>query len=317
MQRIIMLEQADSQVQKKIIDISLPVINPKNKNNPNMSSTVGRRPEWLKVKAPGGNNFANIKKMMRAKSLHTVCEEAHCPNIGECWSNGTATFMILGDTCTRSCAFCAIKTGRPNTVNIFEPLDVARSVQRMDLKHAVVTSVTRDELLDEGAEIWAQTIIKIRELNPDTTVEVLIPDMNGRKELLKIIFDARPDIMNHNVETVPRLYKRIRPQAIYQRSLDVLEYSKELGLRTKTGIMVGIGETDDEIIELMKDLVKINVDVFTIGQYLQPTVKHAPVDRFVHPDQFAKFKTIGEQLGLDHVESGPLVRSSYHAETHI
>lgn len=298
-------------------DFSLPVIDKKNKNNPSLSSTVGRRPEWLKVRAPGGSNFADIKKMMRAKSLHTVCEEAHCPNIGECWSNGTATFMILGDTCTRSCAFCAIKTGRPNTVNKHEPLDVARSVQRMNLNHAVVTSVTRDELPDEGAEIWAQTIIKIRELNPNTTVEVLIPDMNGKKDLLKIIYDARPDIMNHNMETVPRLYKRIRPQAKYQRSLDVLEYSKEVGLRTKTGIMVGIGETDDEVIEIMKDLVKIKTDVFTIGQYLQPTIKHAPVDRFVHPDQFAMYKKIGEELGIDHVESGPLVRSSYHAENHL
>jgi len=298
-------------------DFSLPVIDKKNKNNPSLSSTVGRRPEWLKVRAPGGENFADIKKMMRAKSLHTVCEEAHCPNIGECWSNGTATFMILGDTCTRSCAFCAIKTGRPNTVNKHEPLDVARSVQRMNLNHAVVTSVTRDELPDEGAEIWAQTIIKIRELNPNTTVEVLIPDMNGKKDLLKIIYDARPDIMNHNMETVPRLYKRIRPQAKYQRSLDVLEYSKEVGLRTKTGIMVGIGETDDEVVEIMKDLVKIKTDVFTIGQYLQPTIKHAPVDRFVHPDQFAMYKEIGEEMGIDHVESGPLVRSSYHAENHL
>lgn len=293
---------------------NIPVIN---RNNPTGSTTVGRRPEWLKVRAPGGDKFAEIKKMMRAKSLHTVCEEARCPNIGECWGSGTATFMILGDTCTRSCSFCAIKTGRPGTVNIHEPLDVAKSVQKMGLQHAVVTSVNRDELEDQGSNLWAQTIIKIRELNPDTSIEVLIPDFKGDRECLDRVIAAKPDILNHNIETVPRLYKRIRPQAKYQRTLDLLEYSKEQGMRTKAGIMVGIGETDEEVFELMKDLVDIKLDVFTIGQYLQPTIQHAPVDRFVHPDTFAKFKEVGEKMGIPYIESGPLVRSSYHAERHV
>lgn len=287
------------------------------KNNPEGKTTVGRRPQWLKVKAPGGEQYSDIKKMMRSKSLHTVCEEARCPNIGECWSAGTATFMILGDTCTRSCAFCAIKTGRPNHVNENEPYDVAASIKRMGLRHAVVTSVNRDELKDQGSEIWAETIRQIKKVNPGTTVEVLIPDFKGDLDLLQVVLDAKPDILNHNIETVPRLYKRIRPQAKYQRSLDVLEYAQKQGFRSKTGIMVGIGETDEEIIEVMKDLVEIDLQVFTIGQYLQPTVNHAPVERFPHPDQFREWKRIGEEMGIDHVESGPLVRSSYHAEQHV
>lgn len=299
-------------------NISLPVFSGnQEKNNPDGSTTRGRRPEWLKVKAPGGEKFSDIKKMMRAKSLHSVCEEARCPNIGECWSAGTATFMILGDTCTRSCSFCAIKTGRPNTINPHEPLDVAKSIQQMELKHAVVTSVNRDELKDQGSHQWAETITKIKELNPNTTVEVLIPDFKGDFDCLQIVLDATPDLLNHNIETVPRLYKRIRPQAKYQRSLDVLEYSKKAGFRTKAGIMVGIGETDDEVYELMEDLVDIKLNVFTIGQYLQPSVNHAPVDRFVHPDTFKKYKEVGEKMGIEHVESGPLVRSSYHAERHV
>ena len=287
------------------------------KNNPEKKTTVGRRPHWLKVKAPGGEKYSDIRKMMRAKSLHTVCEEARCPNIGECWTAGTATFMILGDTCTRSCAFCAIKTGRPNQVNENEPYDVAASVKRMNLKHAVVTSVNRDELKDQGSIIWAETITQIKKVNPGTTVEVLIPDFKGDLDLLQRVIDAKPDVLNHNIETVPRLYKRIRPQAKYQRSLDVLEYSKKQGMRTKTGIMVGIGERDEEILDVMQDLVDINLDVFTIGQYLQPTVNHAPVDRFPTPEQFAEWKVYGEKIGIEHVESGPLVRSSYHAEQHV
>lgn len=294
--------------------VNIPVLN---RNNPTNSTTIGRRPEWLKVRAPGGERYSDIKKMMRSKSLHTVCEEARCPNIGECWGAGTATFMILGDTCTRSCSFCAIKTGRPGAVNPHEALDVARSIQQMKLKHAVITSVDRDELEDQGSNHWAQTIIKIKEINPDTTIEVLIPDFQGDKTCLDRVIDAKPTIISHNLETVPRLYKRIRPQAKYQRSLDVLEYIRQRGVKSKAGIMVGIGETDDEVIELMKDLIPIKLDVFTIGQYLQPSIQHAPVDRFVHPDTFKRFKEIGLELGIPYVESGPLVRSSYHAERHV
>ena len=294
--------------------MNIPVIN---RNNPTGSTTVGRRPEWLKVRAPGGEQYSEIKKMMRSKSLHTVCEEARCPNIGECWGAGTATFMILGDTCTRSCSFCAIKTGRPGAVNPHEPLDVARSIQKMKLKHAVITSVDRDELEDQGSNAWAQTIIKVKELNPDTTIEVLIPDFQGDKVCLDRVIDAQPTIISHNIETVPRLYKRIRPQAKYQRSLDVLDHIRKRGIKSKAGIMVGIGETDEEVLELMKDLVDIKLDVFTIGQYLQPSVQHAPVDRFVHPDTFAMYKEFGLKIGIPYVESGPLVRSSYHAERHV
>ena len=297
--------------------VKIPQFKNNNRNNPELKTTRGKRPEWLKVQAPGGDSFANIKKMMRSKSLHTVCEEARCPNIGECWGSGTATFMILGDTCTRACSFCAIKTGRPGTLNWEEPNDVARSVKEMQLKHAVVTSVNRDELKDQGSTLWAKTIERIKEENPTTTVEVLIPDFKGDMECLKRVTDAKPDVLNHNIETVPRLYRIVRPQARYQRSLDLLEEAKRLGMRTKTGIMVGIGETDEEVYELMKDLVKIKVNVFTIGQYLQPSVKHSPVDRFVHPDTFKKYKEVGEEMGIEYVESGPLVRSSYHAERHV
>lgn len=287
------------------------------RNNPELKSTVGIRPEWLKVKAPVDDNYKYIQNLMRSKSLHTVCEEAHCPNIGECWSHGTATFMILGDTCTRACSFCAIKTGIPDNINRNEPYDVAMSVRKMGIKHAVVTSVNRDELKDQGSTIWAETIYRIRELNPDTTIEVLIPDFKGDTRCLDRVIMAKPDILNHNMETVPRLYKKIRPQAKYQRSLDVLSYCKQAGLKTKSGIMVGIGETDDEVVELMNDLVNINLDIMTIGQYLQPSINHSPVDRFVTPVQFKEYKRIGEDLGIAHVESGPLVRSSYHAHEHV
>lgn len=295
----------------------IPVYNKTNRNNPTMLTTAGKRPEWLKVKAPGGETYAKLRTMMRSKQLHTVCEEARCPNMGECWGSGTATFMILGDTCTRSCSFCAVKTGRPGAINKNEPNDVALSIQEMGLKHAVITSVNRDELKDQGSIIWAETIYKVRELNPNTTIEVLIPDFKGDKEALQRIIDAKPDLLNHNMETVPRLYKRVRPQARYQRSLDLLQHCHEAGLRTKTGIMVGIGETDEEVFTLMQDLVDINLNVFTVGQYLQPSVAHSPVDRFVHPDTFAEYKRVGEELGIEHVESGPLVRSSYHAERHV
>ncbi|MDT3740373.1 MAG: lipoyl synthase [Candidatus Kapabacteria bacterium] len=287
------------------------------RNNPELKTSAGTRPDWLKVKAPGGDSYLNIQKLMRTKSLHTVCEEANCPNIGDCWSHGTATFMILGDTCTRACSFCAVKTGIPGTINRDEPMDVAMAVKKMNLKHAVITSVNRDELKDQGSTIWADTILRVKELNPGITIEVLIPDFKGDLTCLDRVINAKPDILNHNIETVPRLYKKIRPQAKYQRSLDVLEYSKNRGMKTKSGIMVGIGELDEEVYTLMQDYVGIRLDIMTIGQYLQPSVNHSPVDRFVTPEQFKLFKQKGEEMGILHVESGPLVRSSYHAHEHI
>ncbi|HYF04268.1 MAG TPA: lipoyl synthase [Patescibacteria group bacterium] len=294
------------------LTLDLPVIQPAEQILP-----TSRRPEWLKVKAPGGETYTKLKGMMRSKELHTVCEEARCPNISECWSSGTATFMIHGDTCTRSCGFCAIKTGRPNPVDPDEPRRVAESVQQMGLVHAVITSINRDSDKDGGSIIWAETILRVRELNPNTTIEVLIPDFKGNMENLQRVIDARPDILNHNTETVPRLYRRVRPQGKYQWTLDLLKESKRQGMRTKTGIMVGLGETKDEVIQVMKDLVEVGLDVFTLGQYLQPTKNHLPVDRFVHPDEFAEYKRIGLELGIGYVESGPLVRSSYHAERHV
>ncbi len=281
------------------------------------ATKVYRRPEWLKVRAPGGETYAQLKSMMRSKTLHTVCEEARCPNIGECWGNGTATFLILGEVCTRSCGFCAIKTGRPDPIDPEEPLKVAIAVQQMGISHVVITSVNRDELPDQGSTIWAKTITEVRRLNPNVSIEVLIPDFKGELEIVQKVLDAKPNILNHNIETVPRLYRIVRPQAKYKRSLDVLEYSKKMGFITKTGIMVGIGETFDEVVEVMKDLRKIDVDIFTIGQYLQPTPKHLPVDRFVTPEEFKEYRSIGINLGFRHVESGPLVRSSYHAERHV
>ena len=280
--------------------------------------SVVRRPEWLKVRAPGGESYTQIKSMMRSKSLHTVCEEAHCPNIGECWHNGTATFMILGDTCTRSCGFCAIKTGKSEIINQDEPFEVADAIKQMGISHAVITSVNRDQLTDQGSTIWARTITEVKKLNPNVRVEVLIPDFKGDVECLQRVLDAKPDVLNHNIETVPRLYKTVRPQAKYDRSLFVLEYSKKAGFLTKTGIMVGIGERTEEVFEVMKDIRAKNVDIMTIGQYLQPTKEHIPVDRFVTPDEFAEYKRYGiVELGFRHVESGPLVRSSYRAEQHI
>lgn len=277
----------------------------------------GRRPEWLKVRAPGGEDFARVKTMMRAKALHTVCEEAHCPNIAECWNAGTATFMIHGDTCTRSCGFCAVKTGRPLPVDHDEPRRVAEAIRSMGIKHAVITSVDRDELKDGGSVIWAETITVCRELNPGTTLEVLIPDFKGNTDNLQRVIDARPDILAHNTETVPRLYRQVRPQGRYQWALDVLAESKRQGMRTKTGVMLGLGETSEEVVNVMHDLAAVGVDVLTLGQYLQPTKNHIPVDRFVHPDEFRHYADLGREMGFDHVESGPLVRSSYHAERHL
>lgn len=303
-----------------MVVIIMNMDNIKSRNNfvkLSLPNIKGKRPEWLKVRAPGGESYSKLRNMMRSKKLHTVCEEAHCPNIGECWHSGTATFLILGDTCTRSCLFCAIKTGRPGIVNDNEPIDVAMSIQMMGIKHAVITSVNRDELPDQGSDIWARTIIESKKLNPNVKIEVLIPDFKGDLDILQNVLDAGPDVLNHNVETVPRLYRIIRPQAKYEQSLKVLNYSKQKGFLTKTGLMVGIGEEFEEVIDVMVDLRKIYVDVITIGQYLQPSSKHAPVDRFVHPDEFKEYNRIGLELGFAHVESGPLVRSSYHAERHV
>lgn len=292
----------------------LPVV-----STPVVANEKGKRPDWLRVKLPYGETYKNVQKIIDDHRLHTVCQSARCPNMGECWSAGTATFMILGNVCTRSCGFCAVLTGRPDAgLDYDEPRRVAEATKLMGLRHAVVTSVNRDERKDGGAPIFAETIRLIREYQPGCTVEVLVPDFRGILDgALNLVLDARPDLFNHNVETIPRLYRRVRPQANYQRSLDVLRLAKEAGLRTKSGIMVGLGETKEEVLALMADFVKIGLDVMTIGQYLQPTKMHLPVEEFVHPDVFRWYKEQGEAMGLSHVESGPLVRSSYHAERHV
>jgi lipoic acid synthetase len=278
-----------------------------------------RLPPWLKVRAPWGEDYTRLKNLMRGLELHTVCEEAMCPNIGECWGAGTATFLILGDTCTRNCSFCNVKTGPPSPLDLREPERVARAVARMKLKHAVVTSVTRDELPDGGAYIFAQTVRRIRELMPGCTVEVLIPDFKGSPAALATVMATRPDILNHNVETMPRLYPRVRPQANYRRSLEVLRQAKKLDseIVTKSGMMVGLGEEWEEILEVMADLRAVDCDVLTIGQYLRPSAQHLPVERYYTPQEFHQLRAEGERLGFKHVESGPLVRSSYHAEQHV
>jgi len=275
-----------------------------------------KRPDWLKVRLPAGPRYIELKNMMRDMELHTVCEEARCPNIGECWGHGTATFMILGDVCTRACRYCAVTSGKPHTLDVGEPKRVAEAVQKMGLKHAVVTSVDRDDLEDGGAALFAATIRKIHELNPDCAVEVLTPDFQGRDDQLHILMDARPEIFNHNIETVPRVFRRVRPgRSKYHISIEVLRRAKEMypdGL-TKSGLMVGLGETMNEVVDTMRDLRRAHVDIMTIGQYLQPTPKHIPIDRYYHPDEFAELRAHGLELGFSHVESGPLVRSSYHA----
>ena len=275
---------------------------------------VQRRPEWLKAKIPGGENYSRLRGLVDNHQLHTVCQEARCPNMGECWNHGTATFMILGDICTRSCGFCAVKTGKPTELDADEPRRVAEAIKVMNLRHAVITSVNRDELYDGGAQIFAETIRLSRAMSPQTRIEVLIPDFRGDEFALDILLDAMPDILNHNTETVPRLYLTVRPQAKYERSLQVLEYSKRRGFLTKTGLMLGLGEQIDEVVEVMRDLRRVQCDILTLGQYLQPTKEHLPVDRFVTPDEFAWLKSQGVEMGFKHVESGPLVRSSYHAE---
>jgi len=281
------------------------------------SADLGRRPSWLKMKMPGGEGYARLTRLVNQQKLHTVCQSAKCPNMGECWSAGTATLMILGDVCTRSCGFCHIATGKPPTLDLDEPRRVGQAVAAMRLKHAVITSVNRDELPDGGSQVWAETIRQIREHSPGTNVEVLIPDFCGDWSALQNVLDERPEILNHNIETVPRLYKRVRPQAKYHRSLRLLQIAKDQGLVTKTGAMLGLGETADEIESVMDDLVSIGCEILTLGQYLQPSAGHLPVERWVTPEEFDRWKERGESKGLRHVESGPLVRSSYHAEKQV
>jgi len=278
-----------------------------------------RRPDWLKVRIPGGDSYDFLKGLMRSKSLHTVCEEAHCPNIGECWGAGTATFLIMGDICTRSCGFCDIKTGRPNPLDWAEPIRVAEAVRAMNLKHVVITSVNRDERKDGGAPIFAGCIERIRDVQPGCSIEVLIPDFKGSKEALKIVMDARPEILNHNVETVPRLFKKVQPQDNYDWAMITLRNAKEMDdeVLTKSGIMLGLGEEWDEVLTVMQDLADCGVDILTLGQYLQPSKKHLPIERYYRPEAFVELKSIGEEMGFKWVESGPLVRSSYRAEEQV
>ena len=276
-----------------------------------------KKPKWLKVKLPTGQAYKAVRGITKSHDLHTICESGNCPNMGECWGAGTATFMILGNICTRSCGFCNVMTGRPLAVDILEPKKVARSVQLMKVKHAVITSVDRDDLKDGGVSIWVETINEIRKENPETTMETLIPDFKGRLKDIQPIIDVAPEVVSHNMETVRRLTKKVRIQSKYDRSLDVLRYLSEGGIRTKSGIMLGLGETEEEVVETMHDLRAVGVSIMTIGQYLQPSKKHLSVLEFITPEQFDKYKEIGLSLGFQHVESSPLVRSSYHAEKHI
>jgi lipoyl synthase len=276
-----------------------------------------RKPNWLKVKLPTGEAYKNVRGITKSHNLHTICESGNCPNMGECWGAGTATFMILGNICTRSCGFCNVMTGRPLAVDVLEPKKVAQSIKLMKVKHAVITSVDRDDLADGGASIWVETINEIRKANPSTTMETLIPDFKGRLKDIQPIIDAAPEVVSHNMETVRRLTKKVRIQAKYDRSLDTLRYLNEGGIKTKSGVMLGLGETEQEIVETMHDLRAVGVSILTLGQYLQPSKKHLPVVEFITPKQFDKYKEIGLSLGFQHVESSPLVRSSYHAEKHI
>jgi lipoic acid synthetase len=276
-----------------------------------------KKPDWLRVRLPIGEGYRNVRNLVDTHQLHTICESGNCPNMGECWGAGTATFMILGNICTRSCGFCAVATGRPEPVDWDEPQRVAEAICLMKVRHAVITSVDRDELADGGSTIWANTIRAVKALNPDTTLETLIPDFKGEKDNINRVMEAGPEVISHNIETVERLTRQVRIQAKYSRSMEVLRYLKDGGVRTKSGIMLGLGETREEVIQTLRDLSNSGVDVVTIGQYLQPTKKHLRVDRFVHPDEFAEYRDIGYSLGLDYVESGPLVRSSYHSERHV
>lgn len=275
------------------------------------------KPKWLKVKLPSGPSYLKVKNIVSDHQLHTICQSGNCPNMGECWGAGTATFMILGNICTRSCGFCSVPTGRPEEVDPFEPMRVARSVKLMGVKHCVITSVDRDELEDGGSTIWAATINAIRNISPDTTLETLIPDFKGDERNIQRIIDTRPEIVSHNMETVKRLTQKVRIQAKYERSLAVLKLLKRGGMKTKSGIMLGLGEKEKEVYETMDDLREVGVDIMTIGQYLQPTPNHLKVQEFIHPDVFLKLKQVGLGKGFRFVESGPLVRSSYHAEKHL
>ena len=295
-------------------------IKPTNSNNNEQiisSNNVQKKPKWLRVKLPTGENYKHVRKLVSDNKLHTICESGNCPNMGECWGEGTATFMILGNICTRSCGFCSVATGRPLPVDWEEPEKVAESVRLMEVKHCVITSVDRDELPDGGSLVWVETVNAVRRKSPGTTMETLIPDFKGIKEQVQRIIDVAPEIVSHNIETVRRLTKEVRIQAKYDRSLAVLKQLKDGGMRTKSGIMLGLGETQEEVIQTMDDLRSVGVDIMTIGQYLQPTPKHLPVKEFINPKQFEKYKRIGLQKGFRFVESSPLVRSSYRAEKHM
>lgn len=290
--------------------IELPVVENAPKQN-------AKRPDWLRVKLPMGEKYTNLRKIVDEHKLHTICQSGNCPNMGECWGAGTATFMILGNVCTRSCTFCAVATGRPNEYDTDEPKRVAEAIKLMGVKHAVITSVNRDELADRGAEIWYQTVVEVKKASPHTTIETLIPDVKGHWEALIRMIEGGQEVVSHNMETVKRLYRMVRPQAKYERSLEQIKRIKEYGKRTKSGIMLGLGETQEEVFEAMDDLMAHGLDVLTLGQYLQPTKMHLEVKEFIHPEVFAMYKEEGLKRGFKYVESGPLVRSSYHAEKHI
>ncbi len=276
-----------------------------------------RKPSWLKVRIPIGENYKKVRNLVDTYKLHTICESGNCPNMGECWGEGTATFMILGNVCTRSCSFCAVATGRPKFVDYEEPKRVAEAIKLMQVKHAVITSVNRDELPDKGAQIWHDTVKYVKEFSPSTTIETLIPDTKSDWNALEVMISAGQEVVSHNMETVKRLYRKVRPQAKYERSLEQIQRTKDYGKRTKSGVMLGLGETDEEVYEILTDLKNHGCDVVTLGQYLQPTKMHIEVTEFIHPDKFAHFKEIGLSMGIPYIESGPIVRSSYHAERHI
>ena len=278
-----------------------------------MTTRRTRHPGWLKVPLPAGKNFHDVRKLVKQHHLHTVCQSAHCPNIGDCWGQRTATFMILGDICTRNCQFCAVTSGTPQAVDQDEPRRVAEAVKKLSLRYVVITSVTRDDLPDSGAAIFTDTIREIRKAVPACKVEVLIPDFNGLESAISAVIEARPDVLNHNIETVPSLYPTVRPEADYYRSIRVLEYAKHQGMLIKTGLMLGLGETDDEVLAVMRHLREVDCDMLTLGQYLQPSSEHLPIDRYLTPAEFNQFKMTGEEIGFRHVEAGPLVRSSFHA----
>jgi lipoyl synthase len=275
------------------------------------------KPDWLKIQIPSGVEYAAVKKIVQTHKLHTICEDGRCPNMAECWGAGTATFMILGNICTRSCSFCAVATGRPTEYDMDEPTRVAEAVKLMKVKHCVITSVNRDELKDKGASVWAATIREVKKQNPGVTMETLIPDFKAQWDLLEMVVNERPEVVSHNMETVERLYRIVRPQAKYERSLEQIKRTKELGRRTKSGIMLGLGETEEEVFKAMDDLLSHGCDVLTLGQYLQPTKMHLKVEEYVSPEKFKMYKEVGENKGFSIVESGPMVRSSYHAEKHI